>query len=87
MAVAPLLDQSICYGVEISAHCSGKTLHCVDSGLWDIDEPETEFLDVPASKYASEPHGQPAHGCEFRRGAFQSVDFRRLVWHKQFRAA
>jgi hypothetical protein len=37
----------------------------------------------PCSKDASEPHGQPAHGCEFRRGDFQSIDFRCLVRRKR----
>jgi hypothetical protein len=42
-----------------------------------------EFLDVFALKNYSESHGEPTHGGEIRRGAFQSVDLCRLTVRQQ----
>jgi hypothetical protein len=56
LTIAPLLGQSVCDGVEISPHRSGETVHCVDSGLVRVLEPDAELLNVPALKYAPESH-------------------------------
>ena len=48
-----------------------------------VVEPDVEFLDVFASKNASESHGELTHCGEIRRGAFESVDLGRLTGRQQ----
>jgi hypothetical protein len=83
LAIAPALGQRVCDGVEISTHRSSEALRCVDAGLLRVIEPGAEFLNVLASENASESHGEPTHGGEVRRGAFQSVDLCRLTGRQQ----
>ena len=52
-------------------------------GLYAQGEPDVEFLDVFASKNASESHGEPTHGGEIRRGAFQGIDLDCLTGRQQ----
>jgi len=53
--------------------------------LLRIIEPDIEFLNIFASKNASESHGELTHGCEFRRRTFQSVDLCCLSWRQDAR--
>src|SRR5208282_6200717 len=46
-------------------------------------DPNAKFLNVLASKNASESHGEPTHGREIRRCTFQSVDLCCLTWRQQ----
>jgi hypothetical protein len=45
LAVAPTLCQRVCDGVDISPHRSGEALHCVNSRLLRVIEPDAEFLE------------------------------------------
>jgi hypothetical protein len=83
LAIAPAFGQCVCDGVKISPHRSSEALRCVDAGLLRVIGPDARFLNVFASEDASESHGEPTHGGEVRRGAFQSVDLGRLTWRQQ----
>jgi len=69
------------FGLAVAAF--GKRWIAKNSGPLCIIQPDFEFLDVFALKNASESHGEPTHGGEIRRGAFQSVDLCPLTVRQQ----
>jgi len=83
LTVAPILCQHVPDGVDISPDRARESVDCVNPGLLSVVEPDVEFLDVFASKNASESHGEPTHGGEVWRCAFQGVDLDRLTGRKQ----
>jgi hypothetical protein len=62
LAVAPALGQRLSDGVDISPDRASEAVDRVKPGLLRIVESDVEFMDVFASKTASEAFGEPAHG-------------------------
>ena len=83
MSIAPALGQRVSDGVDIPSDRASKSLDRINPGLLRIVETDVEFLEVFASKNASESHGEPTHGGEVRRCAFQDVDLDRLTGRQQ----
>src|SRR5271166_1792401 len=83
LAVAPALGQRVSDSVDVSPNRAREALHCVNSRLLRIIEPDVEFLNVFASKNASESHSELTHGGEIGRRTLQSVHLCRLTWRQQ----
>src|SRR5271166_5598091 len=54
LAIAPALSQRVSDGVDISPHRASEAVDRVNPGVLRVVEPDIEFLNVFASKNASE---------------------------------